>query len=184
MKLFNLFGLATTAILTAAVSAVSSGLAPGDLAVVSDHISSFIPSPLAGPNLDTLGERSVDMTQVYDEELSALVKQLGEENGLSVGEGVLVEAAGPQSGTPAEIRMYEAIGADMAGMCMVDEAIAARHMGMRVCAAALIADMAAGVEPREQEGADAARTAAEEEAAFRGLIGSLIAELAPTEELY
>jgi len=173
---------AKTAILITTAGAVSKDLAPGDLAVVSDHISSFIPSPLTGPNIDSLGERFVDMTQVYDEELSALVKRLGEEQGLSVSEGVLIQTAGPQYETPAEVRMFEAIGADMAGMSAVDEAIAARHMGMRVCTVALIANMAAGVEPSEVESGDAAGTAADAEAGFRGLIDSLIAELAPAED--
>ena len=169
---------ARTAVLTTTVGAVDTDFAPGDLAVVTDHIASFLPSPLAGENIDALGERFVDMTRVYDEELSALVKQLGEDRGVTVGDGVLIEVTGPQYETPAEIRMYEVLGADLASMSTVDEAIAARHMGMRVCAVALVTNMAAGVEPAQIERADVARAAAEVEADFRDLIDDLISHLA------
>ena len=172
---------ARTAILTTTAGAVNTELAPGDLVAVSDHIATFLPSPLIGPNIDALGERFVDMTQVYDEELTALVKQLGEEQELTVKDGVLIEVAGPQYETPAEIHMYEMMGVDIASMSTADEAIAARHMGMRVCAVALITNMAAGVEPRQIERADVSRTAAEAENDFRSLIDSLIASLPDTD---
>lgn len=108
-----------------------------------------MPSPLIGENIEELGERFTDMTHVYDEELRNLVQTIGEEMGITVHSGIFLQVTGPQYETPAEIRLYQSFGADTIGMSTAAEAIAARHMGMRICGVSCITNMGAGMEEVE-----------------------------------
>ena len=113
--------------------------------LMGDHISSLVPSPLIGPNLEGLGPRFCDMTDTYDSEYRTLLKETAARIGVPLKEGVYIQFSGPQYETPAEIRMARALGADAAGMSTACEAIAAHHAGMRVCGISCITNMAAGV---------------------------------------
>ncbi len=113
----------------------------GDLVVLDDHVNLMGGSPLTGPNLDELGPRFPDMSQPYDPALQNLARRAGLEAGLSLRRGVYVGVAGPQLETRAEYRMLRSAGADAVGMSTVAETIAARHMGMRVLALAVVTDM-------------------------------------------
>ena len=53
--------------------------------------------------------------------------------------------AGPSYETPAEIRMLRAVGVTCVGMSTVPEAIALRHMGVRVGGISVVSNAAAGV---------------------------------------
>jgi len=117
----------------------------GTLMLITDHISSFVPSPLRGKNIDELGVRFPDMSEVYDKELRNLVKLVAKENGVDIKEGVYLQVSGPNYETPAEIRMYKTLGADAVGMSTTVEAMAARHMGMKICAMSCITNKAAGL---------------------------------------
>ena len=97
--------------------------------IIEDHISSLIPSPLRGENVDELGVRFPDMSHVYDERMRASAREIARENGIKFHEGVYIQAPGPQYETPTEIKMYRAWGADAVGMSTVCEAIAARDVG-------------------------------------------------------
>ncbi len=117
----------------------------GTLMLITDHISSFVPSPLRGGNIDELGPRFPDMSEVYDKELRNIVKLVAKENGVDIKEGVYLQVSGPNYETPAEIQMYKLLGADAVGMSTAVEAMAARHIGMRVCAFSCITNKAAGL---------------------------------------
>ena len=122
-------------ILTNAAGAVHPDFKPGDLMILSDHISLMMmagPNPLRGPNIDELGERFPDMSQVYDLELRKLAKKMAAENGIEVHEGVYICLAGPSFESPADLRFLKAIGVDAVGMSTVPEAIVAHHGGLRV----------------------------------------------------
>ena len=41
-------------ILTNAAGGIGPDLAPGDLMLLTDHVASFVPSPLLGPHVDCL----------------------------------------------------------------------------------------------------------------------------------
>jgi len=144
IRVLHLLG-AQTAIFTNAVGAINTGFRPGDFVVVRDHISSFVPSPLMGPNMEELGERFIPVTGLYDSGLRELADRIGLEKGISVHTGVFVQAPGPQYETAAEIMMYKLLGADTVGMSTAIEAVAAGHMGMRVCAINCVTNMAAGL---------------------------------------
>lgn len=144
VRLMGLMG-AKTLVLTNAAGGIRQDLAPGDLMLITDHISSFVPSPLVGPNLSSLGPRFPDMSRVYSRKLWKTGREAARNAGISLKEGVYVQASGPNYETPAEIRMFRALGADAVGMSTACEAMAANHMGLEVCGISCITNMAAGI---------------------------------------
>ncbi len=135
--------------LTNASGGIDASFKPGDLCMITDHISSFVPNPLIGPNLEKLGVRFPDMTEVYDRNLQYLLREAAQEEGIDLKEGIYVQTTGPSFESPSEIRMFDALGASLVGMSTVVEAIAARHMGMRVMGVSLVSNLAAGISDRE-----------------------------------
>jgi purine-nucleoside phosphorylase len=99
-------------------------------------------SPLHGPNLDEFGPRFPDMGQVYDRELAAIAREVAQEKGLSLWEGVYICLAGPSFETPADLRFLRGIGADAVGMSTVPEVTVARHGGTRVLGISTISNKA------------------------------------------
>ena len=134
-----------TLILTNAAGGVNVNYKPGELVVLEDHINLTGLNPLMGPNLDDLGPRFPDMTDVYDPALREIAEKACWKAGVPVRKGVYLGLTGPSYETPAEIRMARAIGADVVGMSTVLEAIAARHMGLRCLGISCVTNMAAGV---------------------------------------
>lgn len=113
----------------------------GDPIILKDHIN-FLPNPLIGPNLDEFGDRFPDMTCAYDLELQDLASRIGMDLGVSLARGVYVANSGPSYETPAEIRFYRMIGADLVGMSTVPEVIVARHCGIRVFGMSVVTNIA------------------------------------------
>ena len=113
--------------------------------LIRDHISVFAPNPLIGQNLAELGTRFPDMSEVYDKELQQIIRETAKECGIFLQEGVYTQLTGPSFETPAEIRMLRALGSDAVGMSTVVEAIAANHMGMKICGISCISNLAAGM---------------------------------------
>ena len=146
VRLMSMLG-AKTLFLTNAAGGITYDA--GTLMLITDHISSFVPSPLRGRNVDELGVRFPDMSEVYDRKLRELVVSVARESGVDIKEGIYLQVSGPNYETPAEIRMYKQLGADAVGMSTVVEAIAARHAGMRVCAISCITNKAAGLSEKE-----------------------------------
>lgn len=144
IRLMGLMG-AKTLFLTNAAGGVQEGMQCGDLMLIRDHISCFVPNPLIGPNPDALGERFPDMSHVYDPELMQIIIGCADELGISLKKGVYLQLTGPSYETPSEISMCRLFGADAVGMSTAVEAVAARHMGMRICGLSLITNLAAGI---------------------------------------
>ena len=168
---------AKTLFLTNASGGIADGFQAGDLMLIKDHIASLLPSPLRGRNVEELGVRFPDMSFVYDPQLQELVKAKAVETNIPIREGVYIQTRGPQYETPAEIRAYRMMGADAVGMSTAVEAIAARHMGMRILGISCVCNLAAGISPTplsEQEVLDAGRAASEK---FTKLVTAVIKEL-------
>ncbi len=144
VRLMGLMG-AKTLLLTNAAGGINPDFGPGTLMLISDHIASFVPSPLRGHNPDALGVRFPDMTDVYSPVLREKIRSVAEALSVPLSEGVYLQAPGPQYETPAEIRAFAALGADAVGMSTACEAIAARHMGLTVAGISCIANPAAGL---------------------------------------
>lgn len=124
-----------------AAGAANPDFRVGDLVIIRDHISMF-PNPLIGPNLDEMGPRFPDMTCAYDLELQALARQRAAEMGFEPRTGVYFGSTGPTYETPAEVRFYRTIGADLLGMSTIPEVIVARHCGMRVFGMSVVTNCA------------------------------------------
>lgn len=144
IRLMKLLG-AKVLFLTNASGGVNTEFKAGDFMLMTDHISSFIPSPLIGANDENMGPRFPDMSDVYRKELRAVIRQVAAEQKIALKEGVYVQLTGPAYETPAEIRMVRALGADAVGMSTVCEAMVANHMGMQVCGISCITNMASGI---------------------------------------
>jgi purine-nucleoside phosphorylase len=145
-RLFALVG-ARTLIVTNASGAINPGLEAGDLVLITDHINMLGANPLHGPNLDSLGPRFPDMSAAYTPRLRELVKKVACEERIALKEGVYVATLGPSYETPAEIRAFRAMGADIVGMSTVPEVIAAVQAGMEVLGVSIATNLAAGVHP-------------------------------------
>jgi purine-nucleoside phosphorylase len=127
------------------VSNAAGGLNPkyntSDLMVITDHINLQPTNPLIGKNIDELGPRFPDMSEVYDETMVHEARQIGLEQEMELQFGVYVSVPGPMLETKAEYRYLSLIGADAVGMSTVPEIIAARHMGLPCFAVSVITDM-------------------------------------------
>lgn len=176
VRLMGMMG-AKKLILTNAAGGINTDFSASALMMLTDHISTFIPSPLIGKNMDSLGTRFPDMTEVYDKDLRATLQQTAENCGIELKSGVYLQVSGPQFETPQEIRMFGLLGADAVGMSTVCEAIAARHMGLRVCAVSCITNMAAGLSTELLSHEDVQQTADKVGADFCRLIREFIGEL-------
>lgn len=144
VRLMKLMG-AKILFLTNAAGGVNTSFHAGDLMLIKDQISVFAPNPLIGENIEELGVRFPDMSHVYDEELQQVIRRAAKDNGIFLQEGVYTQLTGPSFESPAEIRMLRTLGCDAVGMSTVVEAIAANHMGMKICGISCICNLAAGM---------------------------------------
>ena len=131
--------------LTNAAGGLGEGFKAGDLMLITDHVSIFAPNPLIGPNVDELGPRFADMSEVYDKDLQDVIRKAAAAEGIDLKEGVYCQLTGPSFESPAEIRLLGKLGVSAVGMSTVIEAIAANHMGMRICGVSCISNLAAGI---------------------------------------
>jgi xanthosine phosphorylase len=132
-------------LLTNASGALRPDLAPGSIVLIEDHINLQGSNPLVGPNDDALGPRFVDLTEVYSGRLRKALAAAADARGIALARGVYLAVLGPAFETPAEIRAYRTLGADLVGMSTVPEAISARHVGLEVAALSVVTNLAAGL---------------------------------------
>ncbi len=175
-RLMGLLG-AKTLILTNAAGGIKRGFKCGDFMLIEDHISQFVPSPLIGPNIDELGTRFPDMSQVYDKELAAVIKKAALEIGIDLKQGVYIQFTGPCYETPSEINMARALGADAVGMSTAVEAIVAKHMGLKVAGISCISNLAAGISPTPLSHKEVQETADAVAPKFKELLRKTITSL-------
>lgn len=173
-RLMGLLG-AKKLILTNAAGGVNFDFHPGDFMLITDQITTAVPSPLIGENLDELGPRFPDMSEVYSRRMREIVKEKAQALGIPLQEGVYMQFTGPSYETPAEIRMSRAMGADAVGMSTACEAMAARHMGMEVCGISCITNLAAGMTKAELNHAEVQETADRVSKQFKELITEIAA---------
>lgn len=133
--------------LTNASGGINPSFGAGDFMMLTDHISLFAPNPLIGPNMEELGTRFPDMSEVYDKELRNIIEETAKEQGIVLKQGIYAQLTGPSFESPAEIQMLHKLGVDAVGMSTVVEAIAANHMGMKICGISCVCNLAAGMSP-------------------------------------
>lgn len=113
--------------------------------MITDQISNFVPSPLIGPNIDELGVRFCDMSEIYKKDLRQIIRDAAKYLEIPLKEGTYVQLTGPNFETPHEVAMCRILGGDAVGMSTACEAIAANHMGMRVCGISCISNLGCGM---------------------------------------
>ncbi|MBR6046102.1 MAG: purine-nucleoside phosphorylase [Ruminococcus sp.] len=168
-RLMSMLG-AQILMLTNASGGINTDFTAGDFMLITDHISCFSPNPLIGPNVDELGTRFPDMSEIYDGELRGIVKSAASDLDIGLKEGVYVQLTGPSFETPAEIRMLRTLGADAVGMSTSMEAVAARHAGMRVCGISCVANLACGLTDRPLTHAEVQESADKAAPRFKALV--------------
>jgi len=152
MRVLGHIGIRTV-ILTNAAGGISISCRIGDLMLISDHINMLGFNPLVGPNEPRFGDgtksglRFFDMSEAYSRQLRDLAHLAARDEGFITTEGVYLAVPGPSFETPAEIRAFRTMGADLVGMSTVPETIVARHMGIEVLGISCVTNLAAGISP-------------------------------------
>lgn len=166
-----------TLIVTNAAGAINKSYSAGDMMIITDHINFTGHNPLTGENDGRLGTRFPDMSQAYDKKLTAVALKTAEKCGINVHAGIYVQSTGPSFETPAEIRMFRALGADAVGMSTVPEVIAARHAGIKTAGMSCMTNMAAGVLEQPLSHAEVLETAARVRDSYRDFMEEFIAQI-------
>ena len=176
VRLMRLMG-AEILFLTNAAGGVNFDFAAGDFMLIRDQISSFVPSPLIGPNMDQLGPRFADMSHIYDEDLQQIIRDSAAAMNLSLKEGVYLQLTGPAYESPAEVRMCRILGADAVGMSTACEAVAANHMGYKICGISCISNLACGMTDQPLSHKEVQETADRVAPLFKELVTRSIAKM-------
>ena len=150
---------ARTMVLSTAVGGVDPGLEGGTMVVVRDHVNLMGTNPLAGWRMADGSPAFIDVSSVYDAELSDAALSILKDHSSLAADGVYGAVAGPAYETPAETEMLRRLGATVVGMSMVPEAVAARALGMRVLGLSFVTN-AAGSAVSHEEVLLASKTAA------------------------
>ena len=171
-----------TLILTNAAGGIRTTYERGQLVLISDHINLSGSNPTVGPNDERFGVRFFDMGDAYSRRRRLLAQAAAKEENFVLEEGVYISVLGPSYETPAEIRAFRTMGADLVGMSTAQETIAARHMGIEVLGLSCVTNMAAGIqaEPLTQE--EVLETGKHVEERFTRLLARIIPAIANSEE--
>jgi purine-nucleoside phosphorylase len=166
--------------LTNASGGIAEELNAGDFMLIRDHISVFVRNPLIGANIERLGTRFPDMSEVYNAEICDIIRKTAAELNIPLKEGVYAQLTGPSFESPAEIKMLGKMGVDAVGMSTVVEAIAARHAGMKVCGISCVCNKAAGISPTPLTHDEVQAAANKAAPLFKELIANSIEKIAQT----
>ncbi|PYX49207.1 MAG: purine-nucleoside phosphorylase, partial [Acidobacteria bacterium] len=177
IRVFGRMGIRAL-ILTNAAGGINLSYSQGALVVLRDHINLQGSNPLVGPNDDRFGLRFPDMTHAYDREYRQIALEEAGKLGIPQHEGVYAALLGPSYETPAEIEYLRRVGADLVGMSTVAEAIAARHMGIRVLAISCVTNMAAGILDQPLSHAEVMETGERVRGTFEALLRAVLPRMA------
>lgn len=176
IRLMKLMG-AEKLVLTNAAGGIHYQFKPGTLMIITDQIASFVPSPLIGPNIEQLGTRFPDMSQIYSENLRKILEESGRRLNIPLKEGVYIQFSGPAYETPTEVRMARILGADACGMSTACEAVAGKHMGMEICGISCISNMASGIEGKPLSHSEVQETANLVAQDFKNLLWDAVSKM-------
>lgn len=175
-RLMKLMG-ADTLFLTNASGGINPSFSAGDFMMLTDHISLWAPNPLIGANIDELGTRFPDMTHVYDVEIQDIIRDVAAKEGIKLQEGIYAQLTGPSFESPAEIQLLHKLDVDAVGMSTVVEAIAANHMGMKICGISCVCNLAAGMTDNPLTHEEVQQAAADAAPKFKKLVTEVVSRL-------
>ena len=182
-RVLGLLGVHTL-IVTNAAGGIRADIAQGSLVAISDHINLTGTNAALGPNeprfacAPDAGQRFFDMSAAYSPKLRRLARDEAERQGIALSEGVYIAVLGPSYETPAEIRAFRTLGADLVGMSTVHEVIVARHMGIEVLGISLVTNAAAGVLNETIHHEEVMEIGRRVERQFTGLLTALVPQIA------
>lgn len=176
IRLMGMMG-AKKILLTNAAGGCNLNFKPGDLMMITDHITTAVPSPLIGPNIEELGTRFPDMSEVYSKRLQEVIEVCAKECDIEIQKGVYVQFTGPNYETPAEVKLAQIWGGDAVGMSTACEAMAACHMGMEVCGISCITNMAAGISKVALDHKEVQETADRVAKSFKKLVEKIVVNM-------
>ena len=182
VRVLGLLGCETL-IVTNAAGGIDPALRPGQLVALSDHINLTGTNAALGPNEPRFGLRGTpaprffDMSAAYSPRLRALAIAEAAAQGFALPEGVYLAVLGPSFETPAEIRAFRTLGADLVGMSTVHEVIVARHMGLEVLGLSLVTNAAAGVSAEAIHHEEVMDVGRQVEGRFRALLTGVLGRL-------
>ena len=177
IRVLGILGV-TTLVVTNAAGGIRLGFRQGQLVLISDQINFTGRNPLSGPNDGRMGQRFLDMTEAYSKRLRLLARALGRKQGLELAEGVYLCVPGPSYETPAEIKAFRTLGADLVGMSTVHEVIVARHMGIEVLGISCVTNMAAGIHDQPINHQEVVETGARVQRQLTRLLLELVPQMA------
>ena len=175
-RLMKMMG-ARVLFLTNASGSVNYDYKAGDFMMITDQISNFVPSPLIGPNEEMLGERFSDMSEIYRKDLCGIIRGAAADLQITLQEGTYIQLSGPNFETPHEVKMCRILGGDAVGMSTACEAIAANHMGMKVCGISCISNLGCGMTDQPLSAEEVKETADRVAPLFKQLITESIVRI-------
>lgn len=171
-------------VVTNAAGGINTRYGQGAIVAISDHINLTGSNAALGPNeprfglLPGSGQRFFDMSAAYSPRLRTLARNEATKQGWTLDEGIYIAVLGPSYETPAEIRAFRTLGADLVGMSTVHEVIIARHMGIEVLGLSVVTNMAAGVLDQPIDHQEVMETGQRIAQQFTSLLTALIPQLA------
>ena len=175
-RLMKMMG-ARALFLTNASGSVNYDYKAGDFMMITDQISNFVPSPLIGPNEEMLGERFSDMSEIYRKDLCGIIRGAAADLQIPLQEGTYIQLSGPNFETPHGVKMCRILGGDAVGMSTACEAIAANHMGMKVCGISCISNLGCGMTDQPLSAEEVKETADRVAPLFKQLITESIVRI-------
>ncbi len=161
-------------VLTNAAGGINPAFRQGQLVLIADHINLSGRNPVAGANDERFGPRFFDMSEAYSARLRKAAHEAAKSMDLDLEEGVYLSVLGPSFETPAEIRAFRTMGADLVGMSTVQETIAARQMGMEVLGISCVTNMAAGIQAQPLSHEEVMETGRQVEARLAELLWGVV----------
>jgi len=174
----------TGLIVTNAAGGINKSYGQGGLVCISDHINLTGTNAALGPNeprfaaIAGAGQRFFDMSTAYSYRLRKIARIEATAQDIPLPEGVYLAVLGPSYETPAEIRAFRTLGADLVGMSTVHEVLVARHMGLEVLGISLVTNMAAGVLDEAINHEEVMEMGRRVEAQFTALVKALVPQVA------
>jgi 5'-methylthioadenosine phosphorylase len=131
---------------TAAVGSLSPEYRLGDLVLLDQFLDFTKSRPQTFYEGGDQGVLHIDMTEPYCSTIKQVILEVSEKIGIVVKDGACyVCTEGPRFETPAEIRMFQRLGADLVGMTSVPEVVLARELGMCYASIGMVTNEAAGI---------------------------------------
>jgi xanthosine phosphorylase len=131
-------------IITNASGGLSPKLNPGDIVLIDDHINFQLRTPLIGKR-DADSKHFLGQDTVYDLQIRKSFQAVAKQLNINLPTGVYMSVLGPCFETPAEVKAFRMLGADVIGMSSVPEVIVARYLELRVSMLSVIVNMGAGM---------------------------------------